>query len=134
MNIKKHLRIATIIVVSTIITACVSTQTVAEKQVNDSELTCSSIATRIGEVRAGRNYAKANRGLSGANVAAFLFFWPALLVNNSNTSGMIKSMDARETVLAGYFEANNCTDAIPEYENAEIKKKIKAKNTLESFS
>ena len=41
-------------------------------------------------------------------------------------------MDAHETVLAGYFKINNYTDPIPEYENAEIKKKIKAKDILES--
>ena len=134
MSIQKSLKIAAIIAASATITACVSTQTVAEKQANDSELTCSSIATRIGEVQAARSYAKANRGVSGANVAAALFFWPALLVNNSNTSSMIKSMDSRETVLVGYFDSNKCSDTIPEYENSEIRKKIKAKDTLESFS
>lgn len=134
MSPHKNLKLVAFIAASMSLTACVSTQTVSEKQVNDSELTCSSIATRIGEVRAASNYAKANRGVSGANVAAALFFWPALLVNNSNTSNMIKSMESRETVLVGYYSSNNCSDTIPEYENAEIKKKIKAKDTLESFS
>lgn len=134
MSIPKALRTAAIISITAVLSACVSTQTVSEKQVNDSELTCESMATRLGEVRAARNYAKANRGVSGANVAAALFFWPALLVNNSNTSSMIKSMDTREAVLVGYYESNNCSTAIPEYSNSEIKKKIKNKDTLESFS
>ena len=134
MSTKQKLKSAAIVAVTLTISACVSTQTVAEKQVSDSELACNSIATRIGEVRSARNYAKANRGVSGANVAAALFFWPALLVNNSNTSSMIKSMDARESVLVGYYENKQCKDTIPEYDNAEIKKKIKAKDTLESFS
>jgi len=134
MSIQKRLKITAIITMTMVVSGCVSTQTVSEKQVNDADLTCDSIATRIGEVRAARSYAKANKGVSGANVAAALFFWPALLVNNSNTTSMIKSMDARETVLVGYYEQKQCADTIPEYDNSEIKKKIKNKDTLESFS
>lgn len=134
MSIQKTLKMTAIIAVTMTMSACVSTQTVSEKQVNDADLTCDSIATRVGEVRAARNYAKANKGVSGANVAAALFFWPALLVNNSNTTSMIKSMEAREAVLVGYYEQKQCSDAIPEYDNSEIKKKIKSKDTLESFS
>ena len=134
MIIKNAIKVAIIVAATATMTACVSTQTVPETQANDSTLTCDSIATRLGEVRSARNYAKANRGVSGANVAAALFFWPALISNNTKTTSMIKSMDSRESVLVGYYDSNNCSDTFPEYKNAEIKKKIKAQDTLESFS
>lgn len=134
MNHIKQLRLVTVIAACVAITGCVSTKTVSKEQINDVGLSCASIATRIGEVQAARNYAKSNQGLSGSNVAAALFFWPALLVNNSNTSNMIKSMDERESVLIGYYKTNNCTDAVPTYSNKEIKKKIKSSDTLEAFS
>jgi hypothetical protein len=113
--------------------ACVSTKTVSENQVDDSTLTCESLATRLGEVRSAKAYAQANRGASGSNVMAALFFWPALLVNNSNTSDMIESMNQRESVLAGLYESNSCSEIVPEYDTKEMKKKLKSGDTLESF-
>jgi len=123
-----------LIVLSVGLTACVSTKTVTSNQVDDSQLGCASLATRIGEVRSARDYAQANRGASGSNVMAALFFWPALLVNNSNTSDMIKSMEEREGVLTGLYENNTCSDAIPHWDTKEMKKKLKNHDTLESFS
>ena len=114
--------------------ACVSTKTVSSEQVDDTQLGCASLATRIGEVRGGRDYAKANRGLSGSNVMAALFFLPALVVNNNNTADMIKSMDEREGVLTGLYEKNECSDEIPTYDTKEMKKKLKSGDTLETFS
>ncbi len=131
---QKTFRPAAIILLAATISACVSTQTVSKNQTNDLSLDCDSLATRLGEVQAARNYAKSNQGLSGSNVAAALFFWPALLVNNSNTSSMIRSMDEREAVLSGYYQSNQCTTTVPTFDNKEIKKKIKAGDTLESFS
>lgn len=134
MNLIKQFRLIVILAASLTTTACVSTQTVSTKQVNDATLSCSSIATRLGEVRSGKRYAKANQGLSGSNLAAALLFWPALLVNTQNTNNMIKSMDEREAVLVGYYNNKNCTDPIPSYSNKQIKQKIKSGDTEESFT
>jgi len=116
------------------LTGCVSTSTVSSIQTGDGDLECNEIATRIGEVQAARSYASSKKGASGENVAAVLFFWPALLVNSSNTSKMIDSMNARETRLSGLYDEKQCTDEIPQYTNEEIQEKLKNKDTLESFS
>ena len=134
MNLIKTLRITAIILLVATVSACVSTQTVSRNQANDSTLSCDSIATRLGEVQAAKSYAKSNQGVSGANVAAALLFLPALIANNANTSSMIKSMEARELTLNGYYQSRQCTSPIPKYGNKEIKRKIKAGDTLESFS
>ena len=131
----KLLKILTISATASITLAgCVSTNTISTTQINDKDLTCDSIATRIGEVTAAKNFAKAKRGASTENITAALFFWPALLANNSNTSQMINSMDARATTLTSLYNEKSCADEIPTYTNAEIREKIKTKNTLEPFS
>ncbi len=134
MKLVKTFRIISTSLLFITVSACVSTQTVPKEQANDATLNCESIATRLGEVRAARSYAKANQGVSGANVAAALLFWPALIVNNNNTRAMVKSMDAREATLNDFYASNQCSTAIPVYKNKEIRKKIKEGNTLESFS
>lgn len=125
---------AVIMATTVILSGCVSTSTVSASQVNDQDLTCDSIATRIGEVDAARSFAKSKRGVSSENVAAALFFWPALIANNSNTTRMINSMDARSETLNGLYQGKNCSSEVPSYTSREIQKKIKASDTLESFS
>ena len=134
MKQKNLIRVLVMIALSASMTACVSTKTVVKTQVDDSSLGCDSLAIRIGEIQSARDYAKANRGASGSNVMAALFFWPALLVNNSNTSDMIKSMDEREATLNGLYKVANCQDEIPHWDTAQMKKKLKAGDTQESFN
>ncbi len=114
-------------------TGCVSTSIVSANQVSDKDLTCDSIGTRLGEVKAAKQFAQSKKGASGENVAAVLFFWPALLVNNSNTTQMINSMSNRESTLTKLYQDKNCKTDIPNYSTNEIQEKIKNKNTLESF-
>ena len=133
MRPSKIVKLFTTMLIALSFTACVSTKTVTSIQVDDGQLGCVSLATRIGEVRSARDYAQANRGVSGSNVMAALFFWPALLVNNSNTGDMIESMEKRESVLVGLYDNKQCSESIPEYDTKEIKKKLKVGDTLESF-
>ena len=81
MYFTKTIKCIVLITLSASLTACVSTKTVSSNQVDDGKLGCASLATRIGEVRSAHDYAQANKGASGSNVMAALFFWPALLVN-----------------------------------------------------
>lgn len=113
---------------------CVSTNTVSSIQTGDKDLGCNEIATRIGEVQGARSYASSKKGASGENVAAVLFFWPALLVNSSNTTKMIDSMNAREARLAELYDEKECTAEIPQYTAEEMEEKLKNKDTLETFS
>lgn len=133
MNRNKTPKFLALIALTATLSACVSTKTITKNQVADTQLLCSSVATRIGEVRGARDYARSNKGISGSNVAAALFFWPALLVNNSNTTKMIESMNEREAVLSGLYDGKNCSDTIPSYEVKEMKKKFKSGDTQESF-
>ena len=130
----KLLKILTIGLGTAALTGCVATNTISTTQLNDKDLACDSIATRIGEVTAAKNFAQSKKGASGENVAAALFFWPALLVNNSNTTQMISSMDARKSTLTSLYNDKGCQNEIPTYTNKEIREKIKTKKTLEQFS
>ena len=126
---KIWLALAVIVTVS----GCVTTKTLSPKQVGDQDLSCDSLATRIGEVRAAREYAIAKRGASTENVAALILFWPALVTNNSNTNEMISSMDAREIELTTLYNDKKCASPIPQYDNKEIAEKLKSGNTEEAF-
>ena len=131
---KLLLNITVVMATTFALSGCVSTSTVSANQANDQDLSCESIATRLGEVDAAKRFAKAKRGASTENIAAVIFFWPALVANTANTNKMISSMDARNLTLNELYQSNGCSSEVPTYTTKEIRKKIKAGDTLESFT
>lgn len=127
-------KIMCLIIAVVSLSACVPTKTVTRTNIIDSELGCAAIAIRIGEIRGARDYATANKGVTGTNVLAALFFWPVLLVNNSNTTDMINAANEREVTLTGLYKRKKCSSTIPEYGVKVMAEKLKSGNTLEEFN
>jgi len=114
------------------LTGCVSTRTISEKQIGDSTLACAEIADRVGELNALKAYSEKESGVSGKNVAAALFFWPAIIGNQMNAGDNIESINKRKTALIGHYESRNCSDPVPNYSVDEIKTRIK-NNTVKEL-
>lgn len=116
---------------SILLAGCVSTRTISEKQIGDSQLGCAELADRVGELNALKAYSEKESGVSGKNVAAALFFWPAIIGNQMNAGDNIESINKRKTTLVGHYEERKCSAPVPSYSVDEIKKKIKNKEVKE---
>ena len=116
------------------LSACVPSHTVSTKNIGDEQLKCDDIATRIAEIKGATKLVKSKQGASGENVAAALFFWPALIFNSQTNSSSIDSLLRREEVLIGLYQSNSCSNTFPEYTTDEMKEKIKSGETQEAFN
>ena len=74
------------------ISACSHTEKVATVKPTDNKMSCSDITTEFASLDTVMAQAKKNKGASGANIAAAVFFWPAAVGN------YVDAKDAEELV------------------------------------
>jgi len=87
---------------------CANPKVVAQREIGDKDLTCSQIRREMEEVRDIKRDAESDKGFSGKNVAAALFFWPAIIGNEMNTGNAIEAANSRLGHLASLHEKKNC--------------------------
>lgn len=88
--------------------ACVNPERVAERTVEDNQMSCQDIANELGQIKAIRAEADKGTGLSGANVAAAILFWPAAIGNYANAQEALEAADRRESVLIDLAQKKSC--------------------------
>ena len=106
------MNIRTIVLVVSIATVglygCATPYVVQTKQIGDKRLTCSKIETQIEEADEFEQKARAERKVTGTNVAAAILFWPALLGTYSNTDEAIGAARDRKRNLTKLYDKKNC--------------------------
>ena len=75
---------------------------------SDSTLTCAEIKTQFGQLDEIRAEAKKGKTVSGANVAAAILFWPAIIGNNMNANEAVEAANKRNEVLVALAEKRRC--------------------------
>ena len=101
---RKYLSIPIIALLS----ACASPEVVSERQVGDSALSCSEIKSELREADKFKDRARSEKGVTGTNVAAALFFWPAMLVTYSNAEEAIRAAEDRTDFLMDLADRKKC--------------------------
>jgi type IV pilus biogenesis protein CpaD/CtpE len=91
------------------LSACATNQKVSTNQLSDSSLTCAQIASQDKDLDAVLEKAKHNKGVSGANVAAVLLFWPAAVGNYMDADKAEELVVKRKAVLADLHKAKSCS-------------------------
>jgi chorismate synthase len=89
--------------------ACATNQKVSTNQLSDAGLTCAQITSQDKDLDAVLEKAKHNKGVSGANVAAVLFFWPAAIGNYMDADKAEELVVKRKAVLADLHKAKSCS-------------------------
>lgn len=82
-----------------VIQSCASPHVVESKQVSDNQLSCSEIIAQIEEADQFERDARKERKVTGTNVAAAVFFWPALIGTYANTEEAIDAARERKQHL-----------------------------------
>lgn len=94
-----NIRVAVILVVAGLLSACATPTVVQSKQGKDSELSCSQLKSEYAEAQDFEAKARKERGVTGTNVAAAIFFWPAMLGTYKNTEEAIEAAKDRQKHL-----------------------------------
>ena len=99
---------AALSIVAVSLSACVSPDVVQTNSIHDDALTCGQIKQQIGQLEHIRSEAKKGKTASGANVAAALFFWPAIIGNYANANEALEAANKRQEVLVTLYKRKRC--------------------------
>lgn len=88
--------------------ACATPHVVQTKKITDNQLSCEQLKAEIAEAEEFEKKARAERKVTGKNVAAAVFFWPALLGTYSNTEEAIDAAKERQSILTDIYQKKNC--------------------------
>ena len=91
-----------------LLAACASPTVVDTRKAGDSQLTCEQIKLEIAEADRFEKEARKERTATGTNVAAAIFFWPALLGTYSNTEQAINAAKERKDNLFKLADSKEC--------------------------
>ena len=87
---------------------CASPTVVESKQSNDRMMSCGALKTAYEEAKDFENKARKERGVTGTNVAAAIFFWPAMLGTYKNTEDAIEAAKERQKHLESVAAEKKC--------------------------
>lgn len=105
---KKQAKITAALLMMSLLGGCATPHVVQTKQVGDSEMSCNQIKAAYAEAQEFENKARQERTVTGKNVAAAIFFWPALLGTYSNTEEAINAAKERQSNLEKIAEKKGC--------------------------
>jgi hypothetical protein len=88
--------------------ACATPTVVETRQASDRNLNCEELLAAIDETNDFEEEARDERGVTGTNVAAAVFFWPALVGTYMNTEDAIEAAEDRREYLNDLYEERNC--------------------------
>lgn len=98
----------TLMVGAILLSACVSPEVVQRTSVNDNSLSCEEIKVQLTQLEEIRGEAAKGKTASGANVAAAILFWPAIIGNYQNAKQALEAANARHEVLVALARKKRC--------------------------
>lgn len=88
--------------------ACATPHVVETRKVTDEQLTCTELTNEIAEAERFEKEARAERKVTGKNVAAAVLFWPALVGTYANTEEAIDAAEERKRHLMDIYSRKGC--------------------------
>jgi hypothetical protein len=104
MKLTSTLAIGSILLLS----ACSNPEVISERQAGDTSLSCSQLTAEIRIAEDFKDDARDKKGMTGTNVAAGLFFWPALLVTYNNVGEAVDAAEDRIDNLLDIGKEKGC--------------------------
>jgi len=88
--------------------ACSTPHVVQEKKVSDATLNCQQLKEEIAAAEEFRKKAEKEKGVTGTNVAAAVFFWPAMIATYKNAGEAIEAANKRKSNLIDLYREKKC--------------------------
>ena len=102
------MKLFAILTFAALVTGCASPTVVDTRKSGDALLSCDQIKLEVAEADRFEKEARKERTVTGTNVAAAIFFWPALLGTYSNTEQAINAAKERKENLFKLSTSKNC--------------------------
>lgn len=100
--------IAAIIGVSFLSASCATTEKVATRKPTDAKMSCADINSEFADLEKVMKQAKKNKGATGTNIAAAVFFWPAAVGNYLDADNAEELVQERQENLVDLSEKKGC--------------------------
>lgn len=101
-------QIGLVTTLATVLSGCATPHVVRAVQTADTSMTCRQLEMEMSEADRFRDAAQREKGVTGTNVAAVLFFWPAMIGTYSNANEAIAAADTRKAHLNGIYVQKKC--------------------------
>ena len=98
-----------LVVGTTLLTGCATSQKVQVVQMGDDKMTCASIQEELAQLNQADAEVNSKKGVTGTNVAAALFFWPALAFTYIDAKDANKAISERRSHLTAIGNKKNCS-------------------------
>ena len=92
-----------------LVSACATPDVVSIHKVGDEDLSCGQIKEQFAEAQDFERKARKEKGATGTNVAAAVFFWPALLATYSNIEEAVDAARDRQEHLKKIAAKKGCS-------------------------
>ena len=92
-----------------LLSACATNQKIATNQLGDEKLSCTEITSQDKKLDDLLEKAQHNKGVSTANVAAVLLFWPAAVGNYMDADKAEQLLTKRKSVLSDLYKTQKCS-------------------------
>ena len=103
---KKNISI--LIAILTFLSACASPQVVSKYQAGDDSMDCAALNYEIRRVEDGIAEANSEKGVTGTNVGAALFWWPGLVATYVNVNEAVNAGNNRIDHLTSLKYKKGC--------------------------
>lgn len=87
-----------------LLTGCACPDIVDTREMGDDKKTCTQLNQEIEQCSKTKKELENEKGLTGKNITAALFFWPALIATQSNVNNSIKALDDRKNHLLDIYQ------------------------------
>ena len=103
----KSVTLITLTLVS-FLAACASPEVVRSRQSADHDMSCKQLSAAYDEATEFEAKARKERGVTGTNVVAAIFFWPAMIGTYKNTEEAIDAAKERQRHLQAIGAEKGC--------------------------
>ena len=91
-----------------LVSACATPRVVDVQKIGDDQLNCEQIREEFAEAQDFEKKARREKGTTGTNVAAAVFFWPALLATYANVEEAVNAAKDRQNRLQKLAVKKDC--------------------------
>lgn len=112
MDFRKNMVAVLGLALSVLAAGCATPTVVDTRKVGDESLSCGAIKDEIAEAERFEKEARKERTVTGTNVAAAIFFWPALLGTYANTEEAINAARDRRQNMMDLAKKKGCRGVI----------------------
>jgi hypothetical protein len=100
-------RISALVLAGSVV-GCASPTVVSVRQPGDANMSCEQLKSAWEDAGEFERQARKERNVTGTNVAAAVFFWPALVATYSNTADAIDAAKERQRYLMRLADGKKC--------------------------